>query len=139
MPSVRGTRLLQRKERELLRQWFLSLPHTRARAPCPVDKLGLKIKNLLREQGVPPNSVPVVFSSEKATRKLASLSGEQRDNPDEFGAVPHFRLRVIPVLGTMPAMFGQAMAAKVMTDIAGCPLTCAAPARAWLFTPLRAP
>lgn len=87
-----------------------------------MDKLALKIKNLLRQQGVRPDSVTAVFSSEKATRKLATLSGEQRENPDAFGAVPQFRLRVIPVLGTMPAIFGQAMAAKVMTDIAGCPL-----------------
>jgi tRNA A37 threonylcarbamoyladenosine dehydratase len=37
----------------------------------------------------------------------------------ELGAVEGFRMRVIPVLGTMPAMFGQAMAAHALCALAG--------------------
>jgi tRNA A37 threonylcarbamoyladenosine dehydratase len=38
---------------------------------------------------------------------------------DALGALPGFRVRVLPVLGTMPAMFGQAMAAAVLCALAG--------------------
>lgn len=37
--------------------------------------------------------------------------------------VPNFRVRTIPVLGTMPALFGQAAAAHVLTHLAQQPFT----------------
>jgi len=40
-------------------------------------------------------------------------------SPEDFGAMDNFRVRIIPVLGTMPAMFGQAMAAYVLCKLAG--------------------
>ena len=51
--------------------------------------------------------------------KLLPLNAEQAQSPDEFGNVENFRIRVIPVLGTMPALFGQSMAAYVLCDLAG--------------------
>jgi hypothetical protein len=42
----------------------------------------------------------------------------------EFGALENFRVRVLPVLGTMPAIFGNAMAAYVLCHIAGQPFEC---------------
>jgi hypothetical protein len=36
--------------------------------------------------------------------------------------VPGFRVRIIPVLGTIPAIFGQVMASYVVTHIAGMPV-----------------
>lgn len=33
--------------------------------------------------------------------------------------VPGFRVRIIPVLGTIPAIFGQVMASYVLTQLAG--------------------
>lgn len=33
--------------------------------------------------------------------------------------VPGFRVRIIPVLGTIPAIFGQVMASYVVTQLAG--------------------
>jgi hypothetical protein len=33
--------------------------------------------------------------------------------------VPGFRVRIIPVLGTIPAIFGQVMASYVITQLAG--------------------
>lgn len=68
--------------------------------------------------------VPVVFSSELSPVKLADLGDEQADAPQEFGALPNFRLRVLPVLGTTPAIFGNAMAAYVMCQLGGFDLTC---------------
>lgn len=50
--------------------------------------------------------------------KLLPLDPEQVAKPEEFGNVENFRIRVIPVLGTMPALFGQSMAAYVLCDLA---------------------
>lgn len=36
-----------------------------------------------------------------------------------FQVVPGFRVRIIPVLGTIPAIFGQIMASYVITQLAG--------------------
>ena len=62
-----------------------------------------------------------VYSAEKPVAALLPLSDEQRGNPEEFGAVEHIRLRVLPVLGTSPAIFGQAMASYVLTTLADMP------------------
>eukprot|EP00041_Stephanoeca_diplocostata_P017865 m.368427 g.368427 ORF g.368427 m.368427 type:complete len:435 (-) comp20842_c1_seq37:639-1943(-) len=63
------------------------------------------------------NDVRVVYSYEKPTCKLAALEDDQIQNPDGFGAMPNMRIRVVPVLGTQPAMFGQAAAAHVLTTL----------------------
>lgn len=36
--------------------------------------------------------------------------------------VPGFRVRIIPVMGTIPAIFGQIMATYVVTQLAGMPV-----------------
>ncbi|CAI9758145.1 unnamed protein product [Fraxinus pennsylvanica] len=38
---------------------------------------------------------------------------------EEFHIVPGFRVRIIPVLGTIPAIFGQVMASYIVTQLAG--------------------
>lgn len=44
------------------------------------------------------------------------------DGPSqEFGVLENFRIRVLPVLGTMPAIFGQSAAAFVLCELAGKP------------------
>jgi hypothetical protein len=69
-------------------------------------------------------SIEVVYSSELATVKLLPLDAEVAgEDPAELGAVPNFRVRVMPVLGTMPATFGLAMAARVVTNLAGKPFS----------------
>ena len=53
--------------------------------------------------------------------KLLPLDAmEDGQTPDDFGTVPKFRVRVIPVLGTTPALFGMAVAARVLCALAGC-------------------
>lgn len=71
----------------------------------------------LKEFGI-KTGVPVLFSNEITDRKLVDLNEEQQKNPDEFRAFDHMRIRIIPVLGTMPAMFGQALAAYVLCQLA---------------------
>ena len=45
------------------------------------------------------------------------LTDEQIEAPKEYGAVANFRLRTLPVLGTVPALFGQAMATWVLCEL----------------------
>lgn len=63
-----------------------------------------------------------VYSSEKPVKALMPLAEAQAENPEEFGLLAGFRLRVIPVLGTMPALFGQAIAGHAMCLLAGKPV-----------------
>lgn len=62
--------------------------------------------------------INVVFSSEKVRGEMLPLTEEQKAKPGDFGVVDHFRIRVLPVLGTMPALFGQTMAAFVLCELA---------------------
>lgn len=90
-------------------------------ADCVKDPLATKIRWSLKKQGVSADDVMTVYSVEKPVVDLLPLSEEQRDSPGEFGAVEHIRLRVLPVLGTSPAIFGQAMASYILTTLAGLP------------------
>jgi tRNA threonylcarbamoyladenosine dehydratase len=61
----------------------------------------------------------VLYSSEKTVVKLADFTDEQKElGVHKFGAVDGMRIRVIPVLGTMPAIMGQALASICLTGIA---------------------
>jgi tRNA A37 threonylcarbamoyladenosine dehydratase len=90
-------------------------------ADCVKDPLASKIRWSLKKLDVSPDSVLTVYSVEKPVVTLLPLSEEQKGSPEEFGAVEHIRLRVLPVLGTSPAIFGQAMASFVLTSLAGMP------------------
>jgi hypothetical protein len=50
--------------------------------------------------------VQIIYSAEKPLVGLVKLEEEQVNHPNEFGAVDNFRLRTIPVIGTMPAVMG---------------------------------
>ncbi|KAL4364705.1 hypothetical protein AHAS_Ahas07G0032800 [Arachis hypogaea] len=65
--------------------------------------------------------IPVVFSLEKPKAKLLPFKGPngEEENPSDYQIVPGFRVRIIPVLGTIPAIFGQVMASYVVTELAG--------------------
>ena len=67
---------------------------------------------------VTSDGVACVYSSEKPLMGLLDLDTEQVEDPSQFGNVEHFRLRTIPVLGTMPALMGQAIAAHMLCDLA---------------------
>nr|XP_048328432.1 tRNA threonylcarbamoyladenosine dehydratase-like [Ziziphus jujuba var. spinosa] len=64
--------------------------------------------------------IPVVFSLEKPNAKLLPFKGPSgEENPSDYQIVPGFRVHIIPVLGTIPAIFGQVMASYVVTQLAG--------------------
>jgi hypothetical protein len=68
--------------------------------------------------------VAVVYSSEKVVAKLADLTEEQKDEGiNNFGAVDNMRVRVLPVVGTMPAIMGQTLAAMAVCELGGKPFS----------------
>jgi len=84
------------------------------------DALATKMRVMLKRRKVSFDGdlISVVYSSEKVVAPLAELTEEQKNSskPSEFGAVDTMRVRVLPVLGTMPAIMGQAMAAFVLCE-----------------------
>ena len=85
---------------------------------CMNDPLASKIKWKLKKHGVSAEEVMSVFSIEKPTVDLLPLDEEQSANPQDFGTIDYLRIRVMPVLGTSPAIFGQALASKVLCALA---------------------
>lgn len=70
------------------------------------------------------SKLAVVFSSEKVVVKLAAITDEQKEEGmQNFGAVDNMRVRVLPVLGTMPAIMGQALAAMALCELGGKPFS----------------
>ena len=86
---------------------------------CVKDTLAAKMRWKLKKlYDIDGDAVSCIFSVEKSAVGLLPLSAEQTANPAEFGCVDNFRIRVIPVLGTSPAIFGQALAATVLCRLA---------------------
>jgi len=98
------------------------------------DPLATKLRKVFSTCSVDLSEVTFVYSTQKPQRKLLPLSEEQRAAPEEFGNVANFRLRVIPVMGTQPAMEGIVLAMQTLAELGlghrYCPRQMAAPRRA---------
>ncbi len=89
------------------------------------DPLSRSTRRRLRMLGV-KDGIPVVFSSEKTGPGKAQLLPLPDDEFEkgavhELGVLQDFRVRILPVLGTMPAVFGLCVANHVMLEISGYP------------------
>ncbi|XP_059318103.1 tRNA threonylcarbamoyladenosine dehydratase [Lycium ferocissimum] len=84
------------------------------------DPLSRAVRHRLRKDHGIDGGIPVVFSLEKPKAKLLPFKGPsgEEENPSDYQIVPGFRVRIIPVLGTIPAIFGQVMASYVVTQLA---------------------
>jgi tRNA A37 threonylcarbamoyladenosine dehydratase len=87
------------------------------------DPLSRSTRRKLKLKGV-TSGVPVVYSVERAGEGKAALlpiSEEefQKGSVGDLGALPNFRVRILPVLGTMPAVFGYTAANHVILSITG--------------------
>lgn len=84
------------------------------------DPLSRTVRHRLRREHDIDGGLPVVFSTERPKVKLLPFKGPtgEEANPADYQVVPGFRVRIIPVLGTVPAIFGQVMATYVVTQIA---------------------
>jgi len=94
------------------------------------DPLASKLRWQLRRNSKPEDvpkyeKLEVLYSSEQTLIKLLPLDAEVAgEDPSSLGTVANFRVRVMPVLGTEPALFGIALAARVLTNLAETPFDC---------------
>jgi len=89
------------------------------------DPLSKATRRRLRALGV-KTGIPVVYSTEKTgpgKAQLLPLADEEfnKGSVGELGVLPEFRVRILPVLGTMPAIFGLAVANHVILEITSYP------------------
>jgi tRNA A37 threonylcarbamoyladenosine dehydratase len=90
------------------------------------DPLCRATRRRLKILGV-KEGIPVIFSTEKpgpGKAALLPLSEEEfaKGEVGDLSVLPDFRVRILPVLGTMPAIFGYAAATHVVCEVAGYPL-----------------
>ncbi|EPS39681.1 hypothetical protein H072_6516 [Dactylellina haptotyla CBS 200.50] len=90
------------------------------------DPLSKSTRRKLRQRGI-ATGITVVYSTEKpgpGKAQLLPLPDEEHDKGDvsELGVLENFRVRILPVLGTMPATFGLAAANHVLCKLAEYPL-----------------
>ena len=89
------------------------------------DPLSRTTRRRLRILGI-SEGIPVAYSIEKAgpgKAELLPLSEEefQKGGIGELSVLPDFRARILPVLGTMPAVFGYVIANFVIMELSGYP------------------
>lgn len=89
------------------------------------DPLSRTTRRRLRAEGI-SEGIPVVYSTEKpgpGKAALLPLPEEEflKGRVEELSVLPDFRARILPVLGTMPAVFGYVAANFVVLEITGYP------------------
>ncbi|ORZ39044.1 hypothetical protein BCR44DRAFT_1387121 [Catenaria anguillulae PL171] len=84
------------------------------------DPLARSVRYQLRKQYGIDHNVPVVYSTERATPGLGLIQPGAAGSTDlaEFAPLPTFRASILPVMGPLPAMFGNALAATVLSHLA---------------------
>lgn len=90
------------------------------------DGLSRATRRRLKLQGV-TSGITSVFSVEKSGNgkaELLPLPDEEfeKGTVGDLAAMPNFRVRILPVLGTMPAVFGLTVANHVILSITGYPI-----------------
>ncbi|OXV08347.1 hypothetical protein Egran_03890 [Elaphomyces granulatus] len=90
------------------------------------DPLSRSTRRRLKLLGI-HSGIPVVFSTEKpgpGKASLLPLPDEEfaKGQVGELGVLPDFRVRILPVLGTMPATFGYTIASHVICEVSGYPI-----------------
>ncbi|KAL5743549.1 hypothetical protein ACOSP7_026421 [Xanthoceras sorbifolium] len=85
------------------------------------DPLSRAVRHRLRKEYGIEGGIPIVFSLEKPKAKLLPFKGPsgEEENPSDYQMVPGFRVRIIPVMGSIPAIFGLVMSSYVVTQLAG--------------------
>ncbi|KAJ5689492.1 hypothetical protein N7462_003884 [Penicillium macrosclerotiorum] len=90
------------------------------------DPLARSTRRRLKALGV-SSGIAAVFSTEKpgpGKASLLPLPDEEfaKGQVGELGVLPDFRVRILPVLGTMPAVFGYTVANHVICSVSGYPI-----------------
>lgn len=78
-------------------------------------------ENEKEQAGEKPYTIMCVYTNEKSDTRLLPLDEDefQKGNVEELAALEDFRVRILPVLGPLPAMFGLAAATYIICDISG--------------------
>ncbi|KAI8632747.1 ubiquitin-protein ligase molybdopterin-converting factor [Xylariaceae sp. FL1651] len=89
------------------------------------DRLSRSTRRRLKLLGI-TKGIPTVYSTEKTGDGKAELlplpeDEFQKGQVGDLGVLPDFRVRILPVLGTMPAVFGYTVANHVILAITGYP------------------
>ncbi|CAJ2504383.1 Uu.00g117770.m01.CDS01 [Anthostomella pinea] len=89
------------------------------------DRLSRSTRRRLKLLGI-TKGIPTVYSTEKTGEGKAELlplpeDEFQKGQVGDLGVLPDFRVRILPVLGTMPAVFGYTVANHVILSITGYP------------------
>ena len=83
------------------------------------DPMAKDVRARLKKAGV-KKSIPVVYSTEKVEAGyLKALDEDQVPDANELAAFDNFRVRILPVCGTIPAMFGNALASHTLCQVMG--------------------
>ncbi|CAG8484727.1 7782_t:CDS:2 [Racocetra persica] len=82
------------------------------------DPLARAVRRRLKKLGV-ESGIMVAYSTEKPNIKLLPLDESRVQSAGEYATLPDFRSRILPVLGTIPAIFGMAIATYIITSVSG--------------------
>jgi tRNA threonylcarbamoyladenosine dehydratase len=87
------------------------------------DGLSRATRRRLKLLGI-NSGIPVVYSTERTGEGKAELlplpeEEFQKGTVGDLGVLPNFRVRILPVLGTMPAVFGLTVANHIILSITG--------------------
>ncbi|KDQ56709.1 hypothetical protein JAAARDRAFT_132152 [Jaapia argillacea MUCL 33604] len=88
------------------------------------DPLARSVRRRLRAVGI-STGIPVVYSTEVPGEvKLLPLPDEefQKGNIKELNVFDDFRVRILPVIGPLPSLFGLHIATYIICDLAGKPV-----------------
>lgn len=85
------------------------------------DPLARATRRELRKRGI-GSGIPIVFSTEKPNSIELILKSKELYEKTTEGIPKDFKTSVLPVLGTIPALFGNEMATYVLIKLADWPL-----------------
>lgn len=77
-----------------------------------------KLRKILHRRGV-REGIPIVYSAEGASQGLLRVQDKKSDTQEKFDQIANFRTRVMPVIGTMPAVTGNSIATYVLAKLGG--------------------
>ena len=91
-------------------------------ADCAADPLARAVRYRLNKEYKIQGGITALISIEKQRCELvAEMELKEGETLSDYQVIPNFRVRTIPVLGCVPAIFGMALASHVLTELAEAP------------------
>ena len=86
------------------------------------DKIAKRLRYLYKKkfnENINEGAVKSVFSLEVPTRGLTDMADHQKENIKDYLINTNERVRTLPVFASIPAIFGQSLAAITLCELAG--------------------